>query len=172
MQRDLSDMERLLDTFLDYARGDALDGRTTVDLRQLVSDLRDRWCAGGHHVELAVAQAVPSLNASPVALTRAIENLLGNAVHYGTRARLSLVSEEDSVRLTVEDNGPGIPLDLRDEALKPFSRLDLARNQDRGPGVGLGLAIAHDVARRHGGSLLLGDSTELGGLRVDIVLPT
>ncbi len=171
MQRDLGDMERLLDTFLEYARGDALETRASVDIRLLVSDLRDRWCAGGHSVELSLPDAAPLLTASPVALTRALENLLGNATRYGTHARLSLVSEEHSLRLTVEDDGPGIPPELREEALKPFSRLDLARNQDRGPGVGLGLAIAHDVARRHGGTLLLGESADLGGLRVDLVLP-
>jgi two-component system, OmpR family, osmolarity sensor histidine kinase EnvZ len=74
---------------------------------------------------------------------------------------------ERSVRFTVEDDGPGIPPAQRDLALRPFSRLDTAR---RGPGVGLGLAIASDIARQHGGILRLGDSTRLGGLRADLVI--
>ena len=76
-----------------------------------------------------------------------------------------------AIRFTVEDDGPGIPPDRRAEALKPFARLDAARNQDKGSGVGLGLAIARDIAQRHGGSLTLGDSADMGGLRVDLVLP-
>lgn len=76
-----------------------------------------------------------------------------------------------SLRLTVEDDGPGIPAARRAEALQPFARLDAARNQDKGSGVGLGLAIARDIAQRHGGSLTLGDSADLGGLRVDLDLP-
>jgi two-component system osmolarity sensor histidine kinase EnvZ len=71
----------------------------------------------------------------------------------------------------VEDDGPGIPADRRTEAMKPFARLDAARNQDKGSGVGLGLAIARDIAQRHGGSLSLRDSADMGGLRVDLVLP-
>ena len=172
MQEDVADMERLLATVLDFARGDALDDRTMVDPGRVLGDLRDRWRAAGHDVALEPPPQALRISASPVALSRALENLVGNAVRYGTRARLSLAAGERTVRLTVEDDGPGIPAELREEALKPFARLDLARNQDRGPGVGLGLAIAHDVARRHGGSLRLGDSKAMGGLRVDIVLPT
>jgi two-component system osmolarity sensor histidine kinase EnvZ len=171
MQRDVNDMERLLQTFIDFARGEAIDDRAEIDPVPLMRDLRDRWSAAGHDVELEEAGELPTITASPVALYRALENLLGNAVRYGKHARLGVSAGERSVRFTVEDDGPGIPADMRGEALKPFSRLDLARNQDRGPGVGLGLAIAYDVARRHGGSLRLGESKELGGLRADIVLP-
>ncbi len=74
------------------------------------------------------------------------------------------------IRITVEDDGPGIPAERREDALKPFVRLDAARNQDRGTGVGLGLAIANDIARRHGGALVLGESAALGGLKVDLLL--
>jgi two-component system osmolarity sensor histidine kinase EnvZ len=74
------------------------------------------------------------------------------------------------LRISVEDDGPGIAPERRDEALRPFTRLDPARNQNRGQGVGLGLSIAADIARSHGGSLRLGDSARLGGLKVDLVL--
>ena len=77
---------------------------------------------------------------------------------------------EKSLRLTVEDDGPGIPKDQREEALLPFTRLDAARDPNRGGGVGLGLSIAAGVARSHGGVLRLGDSDLLGGLRADLVL--
>ena len=77
---------------------------------------------------------------------------------------------EKALRIRVEDDGPGIAPEDRDRALRPFVRLDPARNQDRGSGVGLGLAIAADIARAHGGVLRLSESTALGGLRADIVI--
>jgi two-component system osmolarity sensor histidine kinase EnvZ len=171
MQRDIDDMDELLSTFLDFARGDAMDERAVVDPGRLLVELHDRWRASGSAVELVPPGPLPCITASPGALSRALENLVGNAIRYGGRARLSAAAEPRAIRLTVEDDGPGIPHGERQEAIKPFARLDSARNQDRGPGVGLGLAIAHDIARRHGGALRLSDSPVLGGLRADIVLP-
>ena len=77
---------------------------------------------------------------------------------------------DKTLRIRVEDDGPGIPESQREQALKPFARLDPARNQDKGTGVGLGLAITADVARAHGGTLRLGEAEGLGGLRADIVI--
>ena len=90
----------------------------------------------------------------------------GGGVPYSPSGALS----ERSLRIRVEDDGPGIPEDLRTEALKPFARLDAVRNQNRGGGVGLGLAIAADIAPAHGGVLRLGRSARLGGLQADIVI--
>jgi two-component system osmolarity sensor histidine kinase EnvZ len=81
-----------------------------------------------------------------------------------------MVLTEKSLRIRVEDDGPGIPAEMRDEAIRPFSRLDPARNQNQGTGVGLGLAIVADITRAHGGALRLGDSKALGGLQADIVI--
>ena len=105
-----------------------------------------------------------------MAIRRAIENLIGNAVRYGTKAELSVVMTNKSLRFQVEDDGPGIPANQREAALRPFIRLDPSRNQDKGSGVGLGLAIAADITRAHGGELRLGQSDRLGGLRADIVI--
>ena len=104
------------------------------------------------------------------AFRRAVDNLLSNAVRYGSRAEVSVLLTARTLRVRVEDDGPGIPEDQRSEAIRPFSRLDPARNQDRGGGVGLGLAIATDIARAHGGVLRLGQSERLGGLQADIVI--
>jgi two-component system, OmpR family, osmolarity sensor histidine kinase EnvZ len=106
----------------------------------------------------------------PMAVRRALENLIGNALRYGSRAELSLTISDRMVRISVEDDGPGIPPDRREEAMRPFTRLDPARNQNLGTGVGLGLAIVADIARGHGGVLRLGESARLGGLRADLVL--
>jgi len=99
-----------------------------------------------------------------------VDNLISNAVRYGARAEVSVMLSDKTLRVRVEDDGPGIPQDRRNEATRPFSRLDPARNQDKGGSVGLGLAITTDIARAHGGVLRLGESTRLGGLRADIVI--
>ncbi len=106
----------------------------------------------------------------PGSLRRAVENLVANAGRYASACQVSVFLSAKALRIRVEDDGPGIPVDQRDRAMRPFVRLDPSRNQDRGSGVGLGLAIAADIARAHGGVLRLGDSVDLGGLRADIVI--
>ena len=110
------------------------------------------------------------VNLRLTSVERALENLIGNALRYGTRCEVSVEVLERAVRFRVEDDGPGIPADQREDALKAFSRLEPARNQNKGTGVGLGLAITADIARAHGGTLRLGQSPGLGGLRADLIL--
>jgi two-component system osmolarity sensor histidine kinase EnvZ len=124
----------------------------------------------GSDVRLVGVEGQGTAMLRPVAVSRALTNLIGNAVRYAGRAEVSLGIGERAVRLTVEDDGPGIPAERRDEAMRPFTRLDEARNQNRGTGVGLGLSIAHDIARRHGGTLRLAHSERLGGLKAELVL--
>lgn len=169
---DVDEMEQLIAAFLDFARADATEELETVDLHQLLQTIVADAVRSGRDVSLGVLSDVTRpIELRPMAIRRALENLMGNAVRYGSRARVSLDVLDKTVRLKVEDDGPGIPPDLRDEALKPFSRLDNARNQNKGSGVGLGLAIAADITRTHGGTLRLGDSNDLGGLSAEIVLP-
>jgi two-component system osmolarity sensor histidine kinase EnvZ len=170
MQRDLTDMERMLDAFLDFTRGSALDDPDTVDARGVVEAAVARAVRGGGQAVLHEVQGDGDVAMRPLAVGRALDNLIGNAVRYGSRAEVSLIVTDRAARFVVEDDGPGIPADKRDEALRPFTRLDAARNQDRGTGVGLGLSIAADIARQHGGALRLGDSARLGGLRAELVL--
>ncbi|MCC0065027.1 MAG: two-component sensor histidine kinase [Defluviimonas sp.] len=169
--RDVGEMERLLDAFLAFVRGDAQEEEgevldPVVLLRDIIEDAR----RAGQNVTLHGVEGRGTATLRAGAVRRAIENLIGNAVRYGSRAEVSLTLMDRSVRITVEDDGPGIPKARRDEALRPFTRLDAARNQDRGTGVGLGLAITADIARSHGGVLRLGESERLGGLRADLVL--
>lgn len=170
MQRDVIDMERMLDAFLDFTRGSALDDPETVDAREVVEAAVARAVRGGGQAVLHEVQGDGDVAMRPLAVGRALDNLIGNAVRYGSRAEVSLIVTERAARFVVEDDGPGIPADKWDEALRPFTRLDSARNQDRGTGVGLGLSIAADIARQHGGALRLGESARLGGLRVELVL--
>jgi two-component system, OmpR family, osmolarity sensor histidine kinase EnvZ len=170
--RDVDDMQHLLDAFLDFARGDAEDALEPTDPKALVTlVVADAVRAGQAAVVIDAPDATPApVPLRPMAIRRAVENLIGNALRYGTRAEVSLTISDRMIRISVEDDGPGIPADRRDEAMRPFTRLDPARNQDLGSGVGLGLAIVADIARGHGGVLRLGDSARLGGLRADLVL--
>ncbi|WP_460273778.1 ATP-binding protein [Celeribacter sp. ULVN23_4] len=171
MQADLDEMEKLIDTFLDFARSDATEEPRPVDLKTLMREAVARSERAGAQVEIAdMPSETVELMARPAALSRALDNLLSNAKRYGTRTRISVHLFERAAVISVEDDGPGISPEARDRALQPFVRLDASRNQNRGSGVGLGLAIAHDVARRHGGTLRLGESDALGGLKADLVL--
>ncbi len=170
MERDVEDMQRLLDEFLNFARGDAGDVTEMVDPLDLVARVVEDAQRTGIPVTLREASGAGQVALRPMAIRRALENLIGNAVRYGTRAEVSVQLTPKSLRIRVEDDGPGIPADKREEALRPFARLEPARNQNRGTGVGLGLAIATDIARSHGGVLRLGDSADLGGLQADLVI--
>jgi two-component system osmolarity sensor histidine kinase EnvZ len=167
---DVAEMERLIDEFLTFARSDALDDPVPTDPADLVARAIADAGRDGSDVRLVASEGQGEVVMRPVAVGRAIANLIGNALRYGQRAEVSLAIGERSVKVTVEDDGPGIPAERRDEALRPFTRLDQARNQNRGSGVGLGLSIAQDIARRHGGTLRLGDSERLGGLKAELIL--
>lgn len=169
--RDVDDMQRLLDDFLAFVRGDATtEAAGQSDPVALVAAVVEDARRAGQAVTLHSVEGRGEATLRAGAVRRALENLIGNATRYGTRAEVSLAILERAVRITVEDDGPGIPRERREEALRPFTRLDDARNQDRGTGTGLGLAIAADIARSHGGTLRLGESTRLGGLKAELVL--
>ena len=170
LQGDVLDMERLVDEFLSFVRGDATEESVTVDPFALVRRVIENAERAGQTVILAACEGQGLVTLRAQAVTRAVENLIGNAVRHGRRAEVSVTLTERSVKITVEDDGPGIPADKRDEAMTAFARLDDARDPNRGGGVGLGLTIAADIARSHGGSLRLGDSARLGGLRADLTL--
>lgn len=168
--QDVADMERLVDEFLSFARGDALEEATEEDPVALVRRVVENAQRAGQPVSLERIEGHALVRMRPAAVARALENLIGNAIRYGSRAEVSVTITERAVRFTVEDDGPGIPKDRREEAMHPFTRLDSARNPNRGGGVGLGLSIATDIARSHGGMLRLAESQSLGGLRAEIVL--
>ncbi len=172
--RDVEDMERLVDTFLEYGRAEADGVAEPEDPVDLVERVVDDARRAGQVVSLYDID--PALDGVTVplrslAIRRAVENLITNALRYGgTKAEVSITLTDRTLRITVEDDGPGIPAEKRDEAMRPFTRLDPARNQNTGTGVGLGLAIVADIARLHGGTLRLMESERLGGLRADIVV--
>jgi two-component system osmolarity sensor histidine kinase EnvZ len=171
LERDIDDMQRLIDAFLDFARGNAESGKAEpTPLPEFIAAIVKDCKRAGTPVELVHTGGQGVVSLRQTAVRRAVENLIGNAVRYGKRCEVSVDVSEKMLRIRVEDNGPGIASADREMALRPFVRLDPARNQDQGPGVGLGLAIAADIARVHGGVLRLGESERLGGLSADIVI--
>ena len=171
IMRDVDDMQELLDGFLDFARNDALDGLEPCMPREILDAAVSDAARGGQSVTLGpVTGPDQHITMRPMAVRRALDNLIGNALRYGTKAEVCLDITDRTVRFTVEDDGPGIPATSREAAMSPFVRLDPSRNQDKGTGVGLGLSIVADIARNHGGLLRLGDSARLGGLKAELVL--
>ena len=174
---DVAQMEAMIDAFLDYARLEAVEAPRRTDVAVLLREVAEGARRAGQAVELD--EPLPPGAVAPLrrdVLRRALANLVNNAARYGTRARLGLAAGRRALVISVEDDGPGIPEGRREAALRPFERLDAARGQsrepgERGAGVGLGLAVAADVARLHGGTLRLGESEALGGLKAELVIP-
>ena len=171
IERDLSEMQRLIELSLDYAR--SLTPRLEyqeLDLAEFTADLVTLYRDGGARIETELpATPLPAV-VDPAALGRILTNLLDNALRYGTRVRLTLrPTPPRDCEILVEDDGPGIPPEARKVVLEPFVRLEPSRNPDTG-GTGLGLSIAANLARAMNGRLAL-EGSELGGLCVRLRLP-
>ena len=165
----LEEMQRMTEAVLAFAREEAAAEETrSVDLAALIASLCDDLAELGQDVAFAEAARAP-YDCRPVSLKRALRNLIENAVSYGQRARVALAVTGNEVRITVDDDGPGIPEAKLEEIFKPFVRLEESRSRETG-GVGLGLAIARSIVRGHGGELTLANR-EGGGLRATIRLP-
>jgi two-component system osmolarity sensor histidine kinase EnvZ len=170
LRRDVAEMERLVDSFLAFVRSDALEETSVADPGEIMAQVAERTKRLGASVAYEEQPAAP-IRLRREAMARALDNLASNAARHGVRVRLLVRQSAAATSFVVEDDGPGIAPEFRDQAVEPFQRLDAARDPNRGGGVGLGLSIAADVARSHGGTLRLGASEELGGLKAEIVLP-
>lgn len=165
----LDEMQAMTEAALAFVREDAAREDTRrVDLAALIESLCDDLRDGGMEVTFAGADKTP-IPCRPVALKRAIRNLIENAVAYGERARIALRQSAAELEITVDDDGPGIPEADLDRVFEPFLRLETSRSRETG-GVGLGLAIARSIARSHGGDIELSNRPE-GGLRATLRLP-
>ncbi len=169
MKGDLDEMEHMIDEYLAFARGETGEAAQTVDVGALLKAAGEDAKRAGAEVEVTAPEALTA-SLRPMAFKRALMNLAGNAAAHGDHVRLTARSlPSGGLEIAVEDDGPGIPEEMHEEAFRPFSRLDESRNQNH-KGVGLGLAIARDVARGHGGDITLARS-DMGGLKALVRLP-
>ncbi|GJE80967.1 ATP-binding protein [Methylorubrum thiocyanatum] len=168
LQRDVDEMSRMLEGYLAFARGDSAETAAETDMRTLLEDLRSDVERLGAHVEAVEIEGSPLVTVRPDAMRRCLFNLAANAARYADTVAISGKREHRAFLVSIDDDGPGIPPESREDVFKPFVRLDDAR-QDAG-GSGLGLAIARDIARAHGGDVGLQDSP-LGGLRATVRIP-
>ena len=171
MQQDANEMQHMLEDYLSFARGDEGEEAKPARLRGLLEQIVEEARGQGMPVRFIQSrrrrELIVALKSN--AFKRAMTNLIGNASRFATEIVIRASKAKKSVIVIVEDNGPGIPAAEYEKVFRPFYRLDLARNQAAG-NSGLGLAIARDIARSHGGDIELGESP-MGGLQATIRLP-
>jgi len=170
MSADIAEMEHMLDEYLAFARGEGGEESQVTDLAGLVRDAADAAAKARQRdgIRIKVPEHV-MVSVKRAGLRRVLANLIDNALKHGAHVAVTLSQDDRLVEIAVEDDGPGIPEDRRDESFRPFHRLDQGRNLQSG-GSGLGLSIARDIARAHGGDIVLDDSM-MGGLKATVRLP-
>ncbi len=169
LKRDVDDMERMVNAYLAFARGEGTEQPTATDIVAAVEDVVSGARRDGARIGFAATDSAITVPLRRDAFRRAVANIVGNAQRYAGRIEIALNRRRGSVEIVVDDDGPGVPKDSREDVFKPFFRLDASRNEETG-GTGLGLTIARDILRSHGGDLTLGDSP-LGGLRAVLRVP-
>ena len=170
LKDDIDDMQRMIDAYLQFARGDGSEEMERVDLSGIITRLSQNYARDNFKVHLEFGKADNfSTFIRPVAFERCLNNIISNAQKYASDAWVSLSSDDEYVHITIEDNGSGIQEEHYEDVFKPFFREDEARNVKSGS-VGLGLPIAQDIVLAHGGDIELSSSTH-GGLQVKISLP-
>ncbi len=168
LNQDVEDMQTMLEGYMAFARGEAEEDVGKLKLSELFEKIEGDFALHSKQFSSRI-EGEDEIAVRPAAFTRLVTNLASNSRRYANRLEIEARHSAKWLTITFDDDGPGIPRDMRDEVFKPFFRLDEARNLDAS-GTGLGLAIARDIARSHGGNVTLGDSP-LGGLRATIRVP-
>ena len=173
LEKDVEDMNLLLNEFLDFAKFQNETDVPPEDINPsvLIDDLIENFSRANIKIESLGETKITAIKLKPFAIKRALENLINNANRYGSQILIETKSEENSLIISVHDDGPGIDQTQYEEVLQPFSRLDPSRNQNKGSGVGLGLPIAKEIVEAHGGILKLSKSSILSGLSVSLIIP-
>ncbi|HEY5607810.1 MAG TPA: ATP-binding protein [Alphaproteobacteria bacterium] len=168
LKKDVDEMGHMLEAYLAFARGDTGEQAAPTNMAVFLEELKLDAERNGHRSSVTF-HGYPIVTVKPAAFKRCLANLVSNAARFANS--IAIVGHRDHrwLTVTIDDDGPGIPNSMREEVFKPFLRLDDARNQDEGS-TGLGLAIARDIARSHGGDISLGESP-LGGLRATVRVP-
>jgi len=165
---DVAEMEHMIEGYLAFARGEGKENAEPVKVDRMLAEVADNARRNGAEIELE-ADTGMTITLRHNAFRRCFGNLLGNAARHAQHIRLAAQRRDHQLEITVDDDGPGIPEDRREDVFKAFFRLDEARNLDSG-GVGLGLSISRDIVHAHGGEISL-ETSPLGGLRVGVLLP-
>jgi two-component system osmolarity sensor histidine kinase EnvZ len=168
LKSDLEEMGRMIEGYLAFARGEGGEAPVKVELARLLEEVVGGFKRQGIAIDLHIEGEI-TLMLRPDAVRRCLNNLIGNATRHAQQIWVRAGLRDHAVEILVDDNGPGIPAEMRDEVFRPFYRLETSRNKRTG-GVGLGLTIARDIVRSHGGDIRLEDNPS-GGLRVRITLP-
>ncbi|MBV9394563.1 MAG: two-component sensor histidine kinase [Methylobacteriaceae bacterium] len=168
MQKDLEEMQRMIEAYLAFARGDSGESSVPSDIASLLRQVKEELDEQGHDTHVTFS-GEPIVSVRPDAFKRCVANLVANAQRHARNVVVEGLNDQRFLTVNVDDDGPGIPVEQREDVFKPFFRLDEARNQDEA-GTGLGLAIARDIARSHGGDIQLATSP-LGGLRATLRIP-
>ena len=168
LNQDIDDMQSMLEGYLAFARGEAAEDTGSFDLKSFFDRLAEEAQLRGRDIETAISGS-SEVQVRPHAFSRLLANVIGNAFRYAEKTGVRATHARGRLTVIVDDNGPGIPAEQREDVFRPFFRLDAARNQNEG-GTGLGLSIARDIARSHGGDITLDDSP-MGGLRAIIRVP-
>jgi two-component system osmolarity sensor histidine kinase EnvZ len=158
-----------LEGYLSFVSGEGGEKASFVDMNELILSVLNKYRTKDAFIRYKTNDQVSAIQGREQALKRAMSNIISNALKYGKTVAVALESNERRMEITVDDDGPGIPEDKREDVFKAFYRLEESRNKETG-GVGLGLAITKDVITSHGGKIELQDSP-LGGLRVLISIP-
>jgi two-component system osmolarity sensor histidine kinase EnvZ len=168
MKKDVDEMGRMLEDYLAFAKGDMGEQPAPTDMAAFLGELKADAERNGHKTAVSF-YGHPIVTVRPAAFRRCLANLVSNAARFAKEISITGHRDHRWLTVSVDDDGPGIPPEMREEVFRPFLRLDDARNQDEG-GTGLGLAIARDIARVHGGDIALSDSP-MGGLRATVRVP-
>ncbi len=168
LKHDVGQMERMIEGYLAFARGEGTEQTRPLDLGDLLRQVAEQARREGGRIDLHVEERLPAVLRRE-AMRRCLANLVNNAQRYGGEVTLTAGRRREGIEILVDDDGPGIPAEQREQVFKPFFRLERSRNPETG-GTGLGLTIARDVVRSHGGDLTL-DQAPGGGLRARIWLP-
>lgn len=167
--QDISEMEKMLDGYLSFVSGEGGEKSSFVDMNEMILSIINKFRNKKALIRYTTNDQVSAIQGREQALKRAVTNVISNAFRYGKTIAVDLESNNNKLEITIDDDGPGIPEDKREDVFKAFYRIEGSRNKETG-GVGLGLSIAKDVITSHGGKIELNDSP-LGGLRVLISIP-
>lgn len=168
LKADVVEMERMLEEYLAFARGEGTEAPASLDLGLILEDAVQGARREGRPVTVRTEGDLV-IPVRPSAIRRAIANVMANALRHGRKVEAVARRADDWIEITIDDDGPGVPPESREDVFRPFYRLDPSRNPETG-GVGLGLAIVRDILRGHGGDATL-EGSHLGGARARLRLP-